>query len=75
MMITESIIEDIAEKIKKFMMKAKIILIGRVENGNPVDWSFDSFTTIPALTASGAGILYYGYTVEELEQIWKMSSN
>ena len=75
MIFKELIIEEIAEKIKTLMMKAKIILIGRVENGNPVDWSFDSFTTIPALTASGAGILYYGYTVEELENIWKMSSN
>ena len=50
-------------------MKARIILIGRVENGNLVDWSFDSFTAIPALSASGKGILYYGYTISELEEI------
>lgn len=49
-------------------MKAKIIKVGRVENGNPVDWSFDSYTNIPALDVSGEGILYYGYTIKELEE-------
>ena len=50
-------------------MKAKIIRIGKIVNGDPVDWSFDSYTNIPALNVSGEGILYYGYTVEELDNI------
>lgn len=50
-------------------MKANIIKKGKVEEGNPIGWSFDSFTSIPALAISGKGILYYGYTVEELEQL------
>jgi hypothetical protein len=52
-------------------MKAKIIKIGKIEDGNPVEWSFDSFTNIPALSVSGKGILYYGYTSDELEAISK----
>jgi len=56
-------------------MKAKIIMVGRVINGNPVNWSFDSYTNIPALNASGFGILYYGYTVKELEEIAGAQSN
>lgn len=50
-------------------MKANILQIGTVENSNPVNWSFDSYTNIPALSISGKGILYYGYTIEELEII------
>ena len=50
-------------------MKAKIIQIGKIINRNPVNWSFESYTLIPALSISGKGILYYGYTVEELELI------
>ncbi|MEJ7770070.1 MAG: hypothetical protein WKF89_19790 [Chitinophagaceae bacterium] len=50
-------------------MKAAIIKIGRVVDGNPVGWSFDSYTSIPALSISGQGILYYGYTVQELGRI------
>ena len=50
-------------------MKANIVKVGKVVNRNPVNWSFDSYTNIPALSASGDGILYYGYTVEELESI------
>ena len=50
-------------------MRAAIIHVGRIENGSPVDWSFDSYTNIPALSVSGRGILYYGYTVSELETI------
>ena len=56
-------------------MKANIIQIGRVENRNPVNWSFDSYTKIPALDVSGKGILYYGYTVEELEEIAQRHAN
>lgn len=56
---------------KNNSMKAAIIRIGRIENGSPVNWSFDSYTNIPALSASGRGILYYGYTVSELEEIMK----
>ena len=52
-------------------MKASIIQVGKVEDGNPVDWSFDSYTNIPALDISGMGILYYGYTAKELEEIAK----
>lgn len=52
-------------------MKANIIQIGRIVEGNPVNWSFDSYTKIPALSISGKGILYYGYTIEELENIEK----
>ena len=52
-------------------MKVKIIRIGKVDNGNPVNWSFDSYTNIPALSVSGEGILYYGYTAIELELISK----
>ena len=51
-------------------MKAKIILIGKIENGNPVNWSFDSYTSIPALSVAGNGILYYGHTAKELEEIY-----
>lgn len=50
-------------------MKANIIQVGRVVEGNLVNWSFDSYTNIPALSISGKGILYYGYTIEELENI------
>lgn len=50
-------------------MKAKIVQIGKIVNSNPVNWSFDSYSDIPALSISGKGILYYGYTVEELELI------
>ena len=50
-------------------MKANIIQIGKVVDGNPMDWSFDSYTNIPALNPSGKGILYYGYTAKELEDI------
>ena len=50
-------------------MKVKIIKTGKIEEGSPVEWSFDSFTTIPALSVSGKGILYYGYTIDELEAI------
>ncbi len=50
-------------------MKANIVQVGRIVNRNPVNWSFDSYTSIPALSISGKGILYYGYTVEELEAI------
>jgi len=57
------------------MMKAKIIRIGKIVDGDPVDWSFDSYTSIPALNASGEGILYYGYTVEELDKIAKADVN
>ena len=52
-------------------MKTKIIQIGRMENGNPVNWSFDSYTSMPALSVSGEGILYYGYTARELEEIYQ----
>lgn len=52
-------------------MKAAIVRIGSIENGIPVNWSFDSYTDIPALSVSGHGILYYGYTVGELEEIWR----
>lgn len=44
-------------------------------NGDPVDWSFDSYTSIPALNVSGEGILYYGYTVEELAKIANADMN
>jgi len=54
-------------------MRAAIIHVGRIENGSPVDWSFDSYTNIPALSVSGLGILYYGYTVNELEDIAKIN--
>lgn len=54
-------------------MRAAIIQVGRIENGCPVDWSFDSFTSIPALSASGRGILYYGYTIDELQLIQKIN--
>ncbi|MEO6000402.1 MAG: hypothetical protein ABIN89_26420 [Chitinophagaceae bacterium] len=54
-------------------MKTKIIQIGRIENGSPVNWSFDSYTSIPALSVSGEGILYYGYTARELEEIYRHS--
>jgi hypothetical protein len=54
---------------KLSVMKANIVQIGRVVNRNPVNWSFDSYTNIPALSISGKGILYYGYTIEELESI------
>lgn len=57
------------------IMKAKIIRIGKIVNGDPVDWSFDSYTSIPALHASGEGILYYGYTVEELDDIARAEMN
>ena len=50
-------------------MKAKIIQVGKVVDRNPVNWSFESYSSIPALSISGKGILYYGYTVEELELI------
>ncbi len=51
-------------------MKAKIIKIGEIENGNPVGWSFDSYTNVPALQMSGRGTLYHGYSVKELEEIY-----
>ena len=51
-------------------MKAKIIQIGTMENGNPVNWSFDSYTNIPALSVAGDGISYYGYSAKELEEIY-----
>jgi hypothetical protein len=54
---------------KLSVMRANIVQIGRVVNRNPVNWSFDSYTNIPALSISGKGILYYGYTIEELESI------
>jgi len=54
-------------------MKAKIIQIGKVVNGNPVNWSFDSYTSIPALSVAGDGILYYGYTAKELEEIYTVN--
>ncbi|MEO6001272.1 MAG: hypothetical protein ABIN89_30755 [Chitinophagaceae bacterium] len=50
-------------------MKAKIIQIGKIVDRNPVNWSFESYAIIPALSISGKGILYHGYTVEELELI------
>ncbi len=50
-------------------MKANIVQVGSIVNRNPVNWSFDSYTDIPALSISGKGILYYGYTIEELEVI------
>ncbi|MEJ7766961.1 MAG: hypothetical protein WKF89_04065 [Chitinophagaceae bacterium] len=50
-------------------MKVKIIQKGQIEEGNPKGWSFDSYTNIPALAVSGKGILYFGYTVEELERL------
>jgi len=56
-------------------MKAKIIMVGRVINGSPVNWSFDSYTNIPALNASGLGTLYYGYTLKELEEIASAAGN
>jgi|GEM_PF-5709145 len=60
------------KSVEKFDdMKANIVQVGRVVNRNLVNWSFDSFTNIPALRASGKGILYYGYTIEELELIAK----
>ncbi len=52
-------------------MKAKILQIGKIVNRNPVNWSFDSYSNIPALNITGKGILYYGYTIEELEWISK----
>lgn len=55
-------------------MKANIIQKGRIEDGNPVGWSFDSYTNIPALAVSPKGILYFGYTVEELEEVREMDS-
>ena len=54
-------------------MRAAIIHVGRIEEGSPVDWSFDSYTDIPALSVSGLGILYYGYTVHELEEIARIN--
>ncbi len=54
---------------RRYIMKANIIQVGRVVEGNLVNWSFDSYTNIPALSISGKGILYYGYTIEELENI------
>ena len=64
------VISRLTKRIDKLnIMKAKIIQIGKVINRNPVNWSFESYTLIPALSISGKGILYYGYTVEELELI------
>lgn len=54
-------------------MRAAIIQIGRIEDGSPINWSFDSYTNIPALSVSGRGILYYGYTVSELEEIMNIN--
>ena len=53
-------------------VKAKIIAVGHVINGQPENWSFDCEGKGAAIEITSAGqMLYAGYSIAELEKISK----
>lgn len=50
--------------------KAVIVKVGRIENGQPVDFEFDCRDNpIPIINITENGILYAGHTLDELREI------
>ena len=52
-------------------IKAKIVTIGTVDGNEPRGWTFDGLGRIPALAITPRGLLYGGYTIDELREIAK----
>lgn len=53
-------------------MKAEIITVGTVnEEGQPKGWEFDCKGQVAGINITEQGVLWGGYTVEELRQIEK----
>ena len=51
-------------------MKAKILTIGFIDqDGRPKGWNFDGMGVVPFMEVTEEGILYCGYTIEELIEI------
>ena len=52
------------------MMKGEILKVGYVDDNNqPQQWHFDCNNEVAALTYTEDGILWAGYSVEELRRI------
>jgi hypothetical protein len=51
-------------------IRGTIIKIGYVDEDNiPQNWKFDCNFFVPAITITDDGLLYAGYSVEELKRI------
>jgi len=51
-------------------MKAKILTIGFIDqDGRPKGWNFNGMGVVPSVEVTEEGILYCGYTIEELTEI------
>ena len=51
------------------MGKAKILKVGQIIYGIPINWHFDCGRTVDTIEVKDDRVLYGGYTVDELQQI------